>query len=266
MTGLVRSLRTGAHELVRIDDRVHARGCARRRSTNRHDGRDVAAGAHAEAGLAVDLDQLHHDGSLRRRFAQPEHEPHNPFPAGNWTRRRGCLAAAIRGPGGVGRKQREQRLLVPRVQCRDEPRNSFALAPSVTSNRLRSLLTRVRARDGQSGGTRPRSSRGSARSPRNRTSNTSCSRNAARSSGAEPLEQHQEGDGEIRGQLETAIRRRRRLPHHRLGQPRADVRLALLLERAKAIDRQLAWPSSPARLPNSAMVVRSDWCHRTYAS
>jgi hypothetical protein len=55
--------------------------------------------------------------------------------------------------------------------------------------------------------------------------------------GREPLEQRQERHRQIGGEVEVAIRRRRRV-HDRLGQPWTDVRLALGLEPPQPIDCQ----------------------------
>ena len=56
--------------------------------------------------------------------------------------------------------------------------------------------------------------------------------------GREPLEQHEERDRQVGGQLGVPIGRRRWRADERLGQPGPDVGLALHLERAQAVDRE----------------------------
>src|SRR5262245_64320248 len=100
-------------ELVGVDDRVDGENAFAVRG-NRQRGRQPLAVAQAQPGFAVDGGDL--DGAIRRPelLAESDNEPGDTLRADDryWCGAR--LAAAVCRPTGIGREQRQQRLLVAR--------------------------------------------------------------------------------------------------------------------------------------------------------
>ena len=70
------------------------------------------------------------------------------------------------------------------------------------------------------------------------TSNTSRSRNAARSSGASALERGEKRDGDVRCQIRSVVRTWQPFGDERFRQPRSRIRLALGAQRPQPVDAQ----------------------------